>query len=58
MNWFKYTFTCDPEECDSMVTITVQDKFQWQVHSGKVRMECPCGRIMNWIDREDAGLVA
>ena len=55
-NWFKYTFVCDPEECDAMLEFTTRDGFGWP--NGIVRMECPCGRIMFWISAEEREAIA
>ena len=50
--WFKYTFVCDPEECDALIEFTARDGFGFP--SGAVEMKCPCGRKMTYIVREDA----
>ena len=43
----KYTFVCDPDECDTMIEITTSDKFGFP--SGAVQAKCPCGRQMSYI---------
>lgn len=43
----KYTFVCDPDECDTMIEITTSDKFGFP--SGVVQAKCPCGRQMSYI---------
>lgn len=43
----KYTFVCDPDECDTMIEITTSDKFGFP--SGTVQAKCPCGRQMSYI---------
>ena len=43
----KYTFVCDPDECDTMIDITTSDKFGFP--SGAVQATCPCGRQMSYI---------
>jgi hypothetical protein len=45
--WSKYTFTCDPDECDALLEFTARDGFDFP--SGVVQMKCPCGRMMNYI---------
>ena len=50
--WSKYTFVCDPDECDALVEFTVRDGFGFPL--GSVEMTCPCGRKLNYISYEDA----
>lgn len=50
-NWFKYTFICDPEECDTMIEVTV-GPFNWP--NGVVKLTCPCGREMQYLSVQDA----
>lgn len=50
--WSKYTFTCDPEECDALLEFTARDGFGFPL--GIVEMQCPCGRMMTYISYEDA----
>lgn len=50
--WSKYTFTCDPDECDALLEFTARDGFGFPL--GIVEMMCPCGRMMNYISYEDA----
>ena len=38
----KYTFVCDPEECDCLIELTSSDGFGFP--SGVVQITCPCGR--------------
>jgi len=38
----KYTFACDPEECDVLIELTSSDGFGFP--SGVVQITCPCGR--------------
>ena len=45
--WSKYTFTCDPDECDALVEFTARDGFGFPL--GVVEMKCPCGRMLNYI---------
>ena len=48
----KYTFVCDPDECDSLLQFTARDGYGFP--NGSVQMKCPCGRMMNYISYEDA----
>ena len=50
--WTKYTFTCDPDECDALLEFTARDGYGFP--NGIVRMYCPCGRQMIYIGVEDA----
>lgn len=50
--WTKYTFVCDPDECDALVEFTARDGFGFPL--GVVEMKCPCGRMLNYISYEDA----
>ena len=45
--WSKYTFVCDPDECDALVEFTARDDFGFPL--GVVEMKCPCGRMLNYI---------
>ena len=50
-NWSKYTFVCDPDECDTMIEVTV-GPFNWP--NGVVKLTCPCGREMQYLSVQDA----
>ena len=50
--WTRYTFVCDPDECDALLEFTARDGFGFP--SGSVEMKCPCGRMMNYISYEEA----
>jgi hypothetical protein len=50
--WTKYTFVCDPDECDALVEFTARDGFGFPL--GVVAMKCPCGRMLNYISYEEA----
>ena len=50
--WSRYTFVCDPDECDALVEFTVRDDFGFPL--GEVKMKCPCGRFLNYISYEEA----
>ena len=41
----KYTFACDPDECDCLIEVTSSDGFGFP--SGTMEMTCPCGRKTN-----------
>jgi len=38
----KYSFVCDPHECDSLIELTTSDGFGFP--SGVTELTCPCGR--------------
>ena len=38
----KYTFVCDPNECDCLIELTSSDGFGFP--SGVMQITCPCGR--------------
>jgi len=50
--WSRYTFVCDPDECDALLEFTARDGFGFP--NGEVAMKCPCGRMMNYISYEEA----
>ncbi len=50
--WSKYTFVCDPDECDALLEFTARDGFGFPL--GSVEMKCPCGRKMAYIGYEEA----
>lgn len=43
----KYTFVCDPNECDALLEFTSRDGFDFP--NGVVQITCPCGRQMQYI---------
>ena len=47
---YKYVFTCEPEECDTMIIVTPNQDFGFP--NGEIAMKCPCGRQMNYITKE------
>lgn len=47
MNWMKYTFVCDPDNCDALLEFTARDGFDFP--SGVVQITCPCGRQMQYV---------
>ena len=49
--WSKYTFVCDPDECDALLEFTARDGYGFP--NGIVSMQCPCGRTMQYIHVED-----
>ena len=51
--WTKYTYACDPNECDSLIEFTSRDGFGFP--SGSVNnITCPCGRVPNLLSVVDA----
>ena len=50
--WSRYTFVCDPDECDALLEFTARDGFGFPL--GEMKMKCACGRMMNYISYEDA----
>jgi hypothetical protein len=50
--WSKYTFVCDPDECDALIEFTARDGYDFPL--GVVQMQCPCGRMLNYISYEEA----
>lgn len=54
--WTKYSYTCDPDECDSLTEFTCKDTFGFP--SGSIHnMKCPCGRHMTLVSVEDATIL-
>ena len=43
----KYTFVCDPDECDTLIELTTSDGFGFP--SGVTQLTCPCGRQMSYL---------
>lgn len=48
----KYTFVCDPDECDTMFEVTTSDKFGFP--SGITKLKCPCGRDTSYVSFIDS----
>jgi hypothetical protein len=48
----KYTFVCDPNECDSLIELTSSDGFGFP--SGVTELTCPCGRKTTLVSVEHA----
>jgi hypothetical protein len=48
----KYTFVCDPNECDSLIELTSSDGFGFP--SGVTKLTCPCGRETTLLSVEHA----
>jgi hypothetical protein len=46
-DWMKYSFVCDPNECDALLEFTARDGFDFP--SGVIEITCPCGRKMSYI---------
>jgi hypothetical protein len=55
-SWTKYTYACDPNECDSLIEFTCKDDFGFP--SGSVNnITCPCGRNPNLLSVEPATIL-
>jgi hypothetical protein len=50
----KYTFVCDPNECDCLIELTSSDGFGFP--SGVMELTCPCGRKTTLLSVEHATL--
>jgi len=48
----KYSFVCDPHECDSLIELTSSDGFGFP--SGVTELTCPCGRKTTLVSVEHA----
>jgi len=48
----KYTFICDPDECDCLIELTSSDGFGFP--SGVTELTCPCGRKTTLVSVEHA----
>ena len=48
----KYTFVCDPNECDTMFEVTTSDGFGFP--SGTTQLKCPCGRDTTYVSFIDS----
>jgi len=48
----KYTFVCDPDECDCLIELTSSDGFGFP--SGVTQLTCPCGRNTTLVSVEHA----
>jgi hypothetical protein len=46
-NGMKYTFVCDPDECDTLIEVTCVHGFGFP--NGVTKLTCPCGREMSYI---------
>jgi predicted nuclease with TOPRIM domain len=49
--WTKYTFVCDPEECDTLIEVTCDN---YGFPSGVMKLTCPCGRKLDVLSVADA----
>ena len=49
--WTKYTFACDPEECDTLIEVTCDN---YGFPSGVMQITCPCGRKLDVLSVADA----
>ena len=43
----KYTFVCDPDNCDTLIEVTCASGFDFP--NGEIKLICPCGRQMSYI---------
>jgi hypothetical protein len=43
----KYTFVCDPDECDTLIELTTSDGFGFP--AGVTKLTCPCSREMSYL---------
>ena len=50
-SWTKYTFICDPDECDTLIELTCKD---YGFPNGVMQITCPCGRSCKVLSVEDA----
>ena len=48
----KYTFVCDPDECDCLIELTSSDGFGFP--SGVTKLTCPCGKETTLLSVEHA----
>jgi hypothetical protein len=48
----KYTFVCDPDECDTMFEVTTSSGFGFP--SGVTQLKCPCGRDTTYVSFIDS----
>jgi hypothetical protein len=53
--WSKYTFVCDPEECDTLAEYTIKDTYGWP--NGVIKVTCPCGRNMQYLSVDNATIL-
>ena len=53
--WTKYTFVCDPEECDTMIEVTCDN---YGFPSGVMQLTCPCGRVLQVLSVADATILS
>lgn len=52
--WTKYTFACDPEECDTLIEVTCDN---YGFPSGVMQITCPCGRKLDVLSVADATIL-
>jgi len=52
----KYTFVCDPNECDCLIELTSSDGFGFP--SGVTELTCPCGRKTTLVSVEHATITS
>ena len=49
--WTKYTFVCDPDQCDTLIEVTC-DNFGFPL--GVMQITCPCGKKLDILSVADA----
>jgi len=49
--WTKYTFVCDPDQCDTLIEVTC-DNYGFPL--GVMQITCPCGRKLDILSVADA----
>ena len=52
----KYTFVCDPDNCDCLIELTSSDGFGFP--SGVTQLTCPCGRKTTLVSVEHATITS
>lgn len=54
-SWTKYTFVCDPDECDTLIEVTCDN---YGFPSGVMQLTCPCGRKLDVLSVADATILS
>jgi len=49
--WTKYTFVCDPDQCDTLIEVTC-DNYGFPL--GVMQITCPCGKKLDILSVADA----
>jgi DUF4097 and DUF4098 domain-containing protein YvlB len=53
-SWTKYSFACDPDECDTLIEVTCRD---FGFPNGVMQLTCPCGRSCQVLSVVDATIL-